>query len=450
MKNELHKCFFYLFKLHFFYLMLLSMSFTNCIIEIPLKKVKVEGIPKHRHIKIKKLEDDFEEKKRIMLIDEGSVILNTNSLFLGTVTIGSNNQKFNLVLDTGSSIAWVAKIGSKDKYKINRHFNPSSSTSSVNTKIDFTLQYGTGYCKGYYYRDYFNFVGDKKFNIKFGVADETELGVENGDGIIGLAHYYKQEDESFIHMLKKAEITDSMAFSFKFNEDNENDQYGKMYIGKHDDFSNNNTVTCPLLTYKGEANLFWGCEISGFGLRNSNYDFTFSKSYINIIFDTGTNVILLPMDFYRDIQNSLSKLGCTSVIKDSHCILVCYPSYEVPKLTLKINGNTFIIPSSQAFYRSSSYYISNFQFVDSNIYIIGSPFFLTFHTLFDKENEQLHFFPLKTEYLEIGFNYVTIIVIVAISIILVIIFGCIIYRFVKWKKARDLENNFPSSDYNYV
>jgi hypothetical protein len=418
------------------------------MIEIPLKKVKVEGIPRHRHIKIKKIEYDFEEKKNIILIDEGTAILNANSLFLGTVTIGSNSQKFNLVLDTGSSVAWVAKVGSIDKYEIVRHFNPSTSTTSVNTKISFTLTYGTGYCKGYYYKDYFSFVGNKKFNIKFGVADETELGVENADGIIGLSHYYKQEEESFIHMLKNAQIIDSTAFSFKFNEDKENDEYGKMYIGKHDDFSSDNTVTCPLLTYRGEGNMFWGCQISGFGLRTSNYDFTSSRSYINIIFDTGTNVILLPIEYYRDIQNSLNKLGCTSVLKDSHYILACLAYNEIPKLTLKINGNTFIIPSSKAFYQSGGYYISNFQFVDSNIYIIGSPFFLAFHTLFDKENEQLHFYPLKSDYLEIGSNYVIIILIVAVVIVLVIIFGCIIYRFIKWKKTRDLENNFPSSDYN--
>ena len=40
-------------------------------------------------------------------------------------------------------------------------------------------------------------------------------------------------------------------------------------------------------------------------------------------------------------------------------------------------------------------------------YVIGSPFFFAFHTLFDKESEKLHFYPENNENL-IKRNYLDI------------------------------------------
>ena len=197
MEKQSYKHFKNLTKFHFLYFMLFLISFTNCIIEIPIKKVKVEGIPKYKHIKIKESDELFKNLNKTILIDDGSTILNSNTLFLGIVKVGSKGQQFNLVLDTGSSITWVAKAGSIDKHRISHHLDPSSSTTSINTGTKFEQKYGTGYCKGFYYRDYFSYIGKNIFNIKFGVADETEFGVDRGDGIIGLSHDYKDESTSF-------------------------------------------------------------------------------------------------------------------------------------------------------------------------------------------------------------------------------------------------------------
>lgn len=443
MEKKILKNCFILNKFNYLYLLLL-LSFTNCVIEIPFNIIEVKGVPKYKNIKILEPDENPKNSNGTILLDEGSGVINRNSLFLATVSVGSNNQQFNLILDTGSYVAWVPKLGSQDSYTIQRHFNPSTSTTCTNTGNAFNLKYGTGSCSGYYYKDYFKYIDNKNFYIQFGVADKTVLEVDNGDGIIGLAHYYPDESLSFIHMLKKAKITDSISFSFKF--DNEK-KTGKLYIGKHDDFSS--AVTCSLLTYKGMANIFWGCEVSGFGLKSTTYEISSSKSYNNIIFDTGTNILLLPLYYLSQINSYLSKFGCKNYKNEDNTYqIICTSSNDIPNLTFNINGNTFMIPYYYAFYKSSSYYVSYAIFEESDMYIIGTPFFISFHTFFDKENELLHFYPMKSEFLNSGTSVVSIIAIVIIVMLVVagIIYFC--YKYIKWKRAkREIVQDFPSSNY---
>ena len=91
--------------------------------------------------------------------------------------------------------------------------------TSYYTKLPFSQTFYTGNCKGYVYSDNFNFINNINFGLKFGVADETTFGTNKADGIIGLSHYYEDEDYSLIHILKKNQIIDSISFSFKFKED---------------------------------------------------------------------------------------------------------------------------------------------------------------------------------------------------------------------------------------
>ena len=110
------------------------------------------------------------------------------------------------------------------------------------------------------------------------------------------------------------------------------------------------------------------------------------------------------------------------------------------------------------------------------MYIIGNPFFLIFHTLFDRENEKLHFNPenhkfiekdpekeekdsekdTKTEQInkEDKNNSNTLKIIIIILVVIIFIIGLVycIYNFFKWQKSkREFEEQLRSSnffDYN--
>ena len=282
-------------------------SFINCLLEIPLTPIEVKGIQKYKNIKIKI--PDYPKNNKTLFIDEGKTLINNNLIFLANIKIGSNNQQFNLVLDTGSLILWVPKINSEDKYEINHHYDPSTSSTSKNLRSIFYIQYRSGSCKGYFYSDKFEYINNKKFTVHFGVAEQTDFDVDNGDGIIGLGHNYEDESISFIHMLKKYEVTDSTLFSFNFDSTIIGAS-GQLYIGKHTDFYSDIAKTCPLVDYKNRlGNKYWSCKITGIGLKNSKIDV---KAF-NMIFDTGTNMILLPQAYMYDIKGTIKSLGCNFV-----------------------------------------------------------------------------------------------------------------------------------------
>ena len=69
-------------------------------------------------------------------------------VFLSTIRLGSNQQQFNVLLDTGSFLMYVAKVGSKDQIPIKHHYDPSKSSTAVNTGEPFEIRYGTGSCAG--------------------------------------------------------------------------------------------------------------------------------------------------------------------------------------------------------------------------------------------------------------------------------------------------------------
>ena len=438
-------------------LVLINYYFTNSILEIPLQGVRIKGVPKYPNITMIESGKKIIINKKVIFYEEGNTITNGNLLFLANVKIGSNSQNFNLVLDTGSNLLWVAEKGCSGENTITNYFTPKSSSTCGPKEGPFEIKYGTGNCVGNFYRDEVQYIPNKKFKIKFGVASNADFTVDGGDGIIGLTKSYDDEEKSFIHMLKKSGNTDSLSFSIKF-EDNDyfvSDVKGIMYIGEHDDFSKNTTVTCPLVSYRSE--IFWGCILSAFSLSGSKSRIESTHS-TGIIFDTGTNIIILPLKYLYDIENSLSGFGCYIVNQNRGYILACMKSGDIPDLNFQFNGHTLTIPREYAFYppsRYSNYVFSFLQFDDSlGVYIMGSVFFFLFHTLFDEEKGEMKFYPLneglidgngtikrrpfEDNYDEEGLSGEVIAIIVIISILVVIIIVLVIYFLIRNRKRNNI------------
>jgi hypothetical protein len=442
----------------FLIFLMLCFTITSSIIEIPLKSIEVKDVIKYKDIIIKEVEEEPKENNnfnQISLIDEGSTKISPSRLFLATIKISSNEQEFNLVLDTGSSYLWVPKKDSNDKTKIAHHFVPTSN--SVNTNTPFKMEYGTGSCSGTYYEDTIKYINNKKFKFKFGVATVTDFSVEGADGIVGLSNYYSDKSTSIIHRLYEDGITNSKKFSFKFGDNINTGQAGTLYIGEHKDFSKSDTVKCPLINYKDSSNIFWGCYLSKFGIKNSKYEKNSSKVF-DVIFDTGTNVIILPLDYLNDIESDLNNFGCEKYIdeKNKNYQLKCKNSDNLPNFRFEINGNVLTVPYQYSFYYVNSKYVySRIIFKDVKFFkykIIGSPFFFAFHTLFDQEGGNLYFHPEDIKNLEIGngINSFTAADLAAIVVIIIVLLGLayIIYYIIKWKRAKKaLEDAIPQSDY---
>ena len=395
------------------FIILSYLALINSLIEIPLAYKNIKDVSEKKIIKAKKLFSEPSSYFRLgktISYDEETLTLNDDYYFLATVKIGSKEEKFNLILETGSTNLWVVQGRARSpSLRVSRSYDPNSSTSAKNTGETFQLNYGTsGSVSGTFFTDDMKFMNNKVFNMKFGVSSRIDLKVMYGDadGVIGLGHYYEDEEMSFMHMLKQNDVTDSKIFSIKLDNDadiEEDDVTGKLYIGKHEDFSSDKSVTCPLVKADDESNIFWTFQLDGIGLKKSDKEIKASRT-INVILETATNYITLPYDYLSDIQRNLADVDCQTFRegdrRSSTYYIRCSGEMDtLPDFQLNINGTILTIPAKYAFELDPDHdYYSRIIFTRSaDTYIIGSPFLFAYHTLFDSDNEQLHFYPTFEE-----------------------------------------------------
>ena len=433
-----------------FILFLFLFNQSNCLIEFPLE-VLISHQNNISQMKTKigtNLQKSNNNNFLRFLIEEGVTKINSNHLFLANIKIGSESQPFRLILDTGSSITWIADISSNidTSLKISNYFDPSTSKSCTVLRETFNIKYGTGECSGYFCIDTIKYLNNKQFKLKLGLARTALFDFEEADGIIGLSRFNDDMDTSFINRLYLDKIIDSRMFSLKFASNNLQIPMGKMFIGRHDDFNKKNSFSCDLVETKDENKYFWTCKLQAFHLKQSNQ--LLSSNYtVNIIFDTGTNFIFLPFEYIQEMEPNLNKIGCKIIeyTDDSKTgnnfdkmgfqnafRLAC--SNNIPQAQFTLGNTTFFIPGELTFYYENGFYYSYILFVIANQqgvnpYIFGSPFFMSFHTLFNHEDKKMEFYPLDAKYIVnySGNIFSKIIVIIAIISLWLILFFMIFY-----------------------
>ena len=445
---------------HIFFLLFLSQQ-VFCLLEFPIEII---------NSKISSKYSSYKESQKIF-IEEGVTKINSNHLFLANIKIGSESQPFRLLLDTGSSITWIADINSQieGETKISNRFDPSSSKTCIVLQEMFNIKYGTGERSGYYCIDTIKYLNNKQFRIKLGLAKKALFDFEEADGIIGLSRFNENMETSFINRLYTEKIIDNRMFSLKFASNNLHIPMGKMFIGKHNDFNKKNAFSCDLLENDEDSKYFWTCQLKYFALVNNNIQLISNNYTINIIFDTGTNFIFLPFEYIKEIEPDLNKLGCRIVefkeaTKEGNNFealglakeyrLIC-SSYDLPKIQFKLGNTTFIIPNHLAFYNDRGLAYSYILFVltnnkGGNPYIFGSPFFMSFHTLFDNDNKKLEFYPLDPDYIVKDNKkniFGKVLLILAITSLWVILFFMICY-YIKLKKEE--KNEYQSVNRNDI
>jgi hypothetical protein len=384
-------------------------------------------------------------------------------LFAAEIEIGSNNQKFNVVLDTGSQILWVPEINSNTSNKlIQNYYNPKQSKTSKKTEQAFEIYYGTGYCKGYFYQDYIKFLSNEKYNVFFGSANNSIFDVDGAEGIMGLAQTYKNYLLSPILTLQKNGKITKTSFSFKYDE--KKDQIF-FYVGRpHSDFNTNNVGFCNLLLNTNYEKTLWACKLTNFGLIKNKTNLNdegnaLIQTDISVIFDTGTNLILLPYYVIYLLEEKLRKFNCVigSSSEDDFgsesSFLVCFDIYNIPDISLQFGDYILILNKYKMFFMIELGlgiigYILNVHFQKNNeIAIIGQNFFTEFHTLFDPEEKVLKFYSEysgkiininKKEYInENNRSYSG-----AVFLFIVILALVMVYLYYRNKKKEDLQNNF--------
>ena len=325
-----------------------------------------------------------------------------NNLLIYEAKIGSDEQLFKVILDTGSSILWIPGIGSEDKSgNISHHYNPNTSLTSKKLNRSYKIRYGSGYSLGYYFYDQiklFNNTNNSNFSffMYFGVANKTNFNVPGADGVLGLGKESTLLNYSTLYCLKNHGFIDKEGFSIKYNNDLKN---AILFFGdEHEDFKNSNVGFCPLLSNSYKEKKFWSCKLSSFGILYNEFNSSI-KLNLSVIFDTGTSAIVLPRYISSFMNKRFTKINCSIYdISLEASSIICNNKSTLPDMIFEI-GDYYLTLSKNTLYQEQvlhdgkiAYYF-NIYFEDGiENGIIGLPFFYEFHTRFDLDKKEMKFY----------------------------------------------------------
>ena len=329
-----------------------------------------------------------------------------NYLFATEMLIGSNDQKFTILLDTGSEILWVPGQGSSStRYK---KYNPSDSQTSSKTSDKLEYEYSSGKITGYYYYDQIDFLSSSKYRAYFGVASNINIEYFYFDGIMGLGRKYSNTKYSVLHTLKSIGKISTTKFSIKYDY-NSNQAY--LYVDEiHSDFKSTGSsiATCPLINSDYYGKSIWVCNIVSLGIKQG--DNQIKKLVFNIegIFDTGTNNVVFPSKYMEGMVSPLNKLNCYIYEEGTNAdgsmkAIYCRNPDDLPKITIGLPQYILTLGKRSNFY--NKIYVNNeyvyrlrFLFIEGiDFCIIGQNFFYEYHALFDDDIGVMKFYDMDSE-----------------------------------------------------
>lgn len=211
---------------------------------------------------------------------------------------------------------------------------------------------------------------------------------------LSLAHYFPEEDLSFIYQLYKNKIIDSKSFSFVKDE---NDLTFLNFGGLPEKYKN--------VKYKGKCKInntiFWGCGIKNLNIKTENMSFS-SSFYNNITtFQTNIKEIKVPLKvfdmFIENIFSNIHHEDKDICFKDKHKKMNCLCN-KINKVIISIQFNLeglfFIFEGKDLFISYGK--ICEFMIIPNLDYpqkwTFGTFFMQKFNLLFDYDNDEINFY----------------------------------------------------------
>ena len=152
---------------------------------------------------------------------------NEQVTYAADITVGSNNQKLNVIVDTGSSDLWVPDVNvdcqvtysdqTADFCKQKGTYDPSGSSASQDLNTPFKIGYGDGSSsQGTLYKDTVGFGGVSIKNQVLADVDSTSVD----QGILGIGFTGDESSPTYDNVpvtLKKQGIINKNAYSLYLN-----------------------------------------------------------------------------------------------------------------------------------------------------------------------------------------------------------------------------------------
>lgn len=327
--------------------------------------------------------------------------------YYGLVGLGTPEQQFKVVFDTGSSNLWVP---SKKCYSLacwTHHTYASGKSSTYEPDgRNLSIQYGSGSMKGFLSTDNLGLAGMVVHNQTFGEATSLPgitFVAAKFDGLFGMGFQTISQDDvvtPFQNMINQ-NLVPAPVFSFYLNRDQSKSPGGEIIFGGIDMNYIEGEITYTPVTHPG----YWQFKMDGVSMSGGDSSLAASSVVIacdggcQAIADTGTSLIAGPKS---DILKLNEHIGALPVPGGEYILPSCDLS-KLPELVFKIAGKDFalkpeqyILQISQAGKKICLSGLFGMDIPKRPLWILGDVFIGPYYSVFDYGNKQVGFAPTKT------------------------------------------------------
>jgi len=262
-----------------------------------------------------------------------------NTQYYGEVYIGTPAQTFKVVFDTGSSNLWVPSKDCGFRCLMKNRYDASKSDSYIEDGRAFHIQYGSGATDGKVSRDNVNIGGVLLEDQMFAeiTSEPLQWIVARFDGILGLGFRKLSVldiEPPMLALIRKKMVNDAI-FSFYLPSDA--DQTGELVVGGVDEEAFVGDIHwTPLATAD-----YWRVPFDGIQVGKS----LTIQAATTAIMDTGTSMIVMPMDVVQQIADKTGAQG--NPLQPGAFSINCAVIPNLPKISIGFGGQTYTLTGEQ-------------------------------------------------------------------------------------------------------
>jgi len=367
-----------------FFLALLSLVAVAAVYKFPLKKVENrEFVAQIIARAAKGMKPSFRLK------DDGSIVINDyeNSQYYGEIALGTREQKFNVIFDTGSADLWVASSQCDSSCGRHAKYDSSKSSTYVANGTSFDIMYGSGPVSGFQSIDTLDMGGLIVKSQEFAEVTNAEgLGAAyklgKFDGILGMAFGVLSVNHvttPFDNLVAQG-LVDSAEFAFYLG--NSATDKGELVLGGTDPAHYTGDITWVNLL----SATYWEITMNGMSVAGTSY-----ATNAKAIVDSGTSILTGPSESVAAIAK---QIGAKEIIEGEYMLACNYDT--LPDFTFNIDGKDYVLTAYDYLIPDGDLCMLGLMGMDipaptGPLWILGDVFMRKYYTVFDSGNKRVGF-----------------------------------------------------------